>query len=162
MQERKNTSPDGLIFKHEFEELQERASKDALSGLLNRVTAEQYIKKRLQNMSAKEACAMFIVDLDNFKQINDSLGHQAGDQAIRRSAQILSSQFRATDIVGRLGGDEFIVFLSGRITKHAVKKKGQTLCECLQIAMGNSPAVTLTASIGICSVSYTHLTLPTT
>ncbi len=157
MQERKNTSPDGLSFKHEFEELQERASKDALSGLLNRVTAEQYIKKRLQNMSAKEACAMFIVDLDNFKQINDSLGHQAGDQAIRRSAQILSSQFRATDIVGRLGGDEFIVFLSGRITKHAVKKKGQTLCECLQIAMGNSPAVTLTASIGICfAAGNTH------
>lgn len=150
MQERNHTSTDSLNLEHEFEELQERASKDALSGLLNRVTAEQYIEKRLQNMSAKEACAMFIIDLDNFKQINDSLGHQAGDQAIRRSAQILSSQFRANDIVGRLGGDEFIVFLSGQITEHAVKRKGQTLCECLQIAMGTNPSIILTASVGIC------------
>ena len=113
MQESNNTSQDSLALEQEFEELQERASKDALSGLLNRVTAEQYINERLQSMGENDTCAMFIIDADDFKRINDSLGHQAGDQAIRRFSQILSSQFRANDIVGRLGGDEFLVFLCG-------------------------------------------------
>ena len=150
MQEKNNTSEDRPIFEHRFEDLQERASKDALSGLLNRVTAEQYIRQRLQSMEENETCALFIIDLDDFKKINDTLGHMAGDRAIHRSAQILSSQFRAKDIVGRLGGDEFIVFLSGQITESAAKNKGRRLCESLQVVVGINPAVGLTASIGIC------------
>lgn len=157
MQESNNTSQDSLALEQEFEELQERASKDALSGLLNRVTAEQYINERLQSMGENDTCAMFIIDADDFKRINDSLGHQAGDQAIRRFSQILSSQFRANDIVGRLGGDEFLVFLCGQMTEHTVREKGRRLCQCLQIVVGSNPSVTLTASVGICfTAGNTH------
>lgn len=136
--------------RRQFEELQERAAKDALSGLLNRATAEAYIKKRLEKVGPEESCAMFIVDLDNFKGLNDTLGHQAGDQAICQAAGILSGMFRATDIVGRLGGDEFIVFLSGRqINDDLVRRKGKEICQRLQLSLGNGPTVTLTASVGI-------------
>ena len=144
---------DAPSFQHRLEELQERASKDALSGLLNRGTSEQYINRRLQSMAADDVCALFIIDLDNFKQINDTLGHQAGDQAIRQSARILSSLFRATDIVGRLGGDEFIVFLSGPMKKAAVHRKGQEICQQLQLVLGSAPSITMTASVGIYMVT---------
>lgn len=138
---------------HRLAELQERASKDALSGLLNRGTSEQYINRRLQSMAADDVCALFIIDLDNFKQVNDTLGHQAGDQAIRQSARILSSLFRATDIVGRLGGDEFIAFLSGPIQKAMVHRRGQEICQQLQLALGSTPSITITASVGIYMVT---------
>lgn len=134
---------------HQFAELQERATKDALSGLLNRATAELYINQRLDQMTSEQLCALFIIDLDNFKAVNDTMGHQAGDQAIHLAARILSSLFRATDIVGRLGGDEFIVFLCGRITEKLVRRKGHELCQKLQLVLGGNPAVTVTASVGI-------------
>ena len=88
-----------------LEELLRRASRDALSGLLNRDTMEREIRRRLAALLPEEACALFILDLDNFKQVNDTFGHQAGDQAIRESARMLSGLFRASDIIGRLGGD---------------------------------------------------------
>ena len=87
---------DGESLQYQIEELQQRATKDTLSGLLNRATMEQHIKRRLQRMEPDETCALFIVDLDNFKSINDTLGHQAGDRAIHLSARILSGLFRPT------------------------------------------------------------------
>lgn len=136
-------------WQHQLEELQERASKDTLSGLLNRGTAELCISQRLKTKAPDELCALFIIDMDNFKAINDTLGHQAGDQAIRHAAQSLSRLFRSTDIVGRLGGDEFLVFFSGRITPSLVRRKGREICQHLQLTLGTSPSITSTASVGI-------------
>ncbi len=135
--------------RHRFEELQQRATKDALSGLLNRDTVELCIKQRLAEMTPEDTCALFIVDLDDFKKVNDTLGHQAGDQAIRKSAQLLSGLFRANDIVGRLGGDEFAVFLCGQITEELARETGMKICQTLQLALGDDPVVDLTASVGI-------------
>ena len=149
MSETKGVSRDEERLQYQLEELQQRASKDSVSGLLNRATVEQYIKKRLQKMTAEEQCALFIIDLDNFKQVNDTLGHQAGDQAIRQSARILSGLFRANDIVGRLGGDEFTVFLCGDITEEYVRKKAAQICDELHLALGDSQVVDITASVGV-------------
>lgn len=133
---------------HEVERLREQAAKDALSGLLNRDTVERCIKRRLAEMEPEDSCALFIVDLDDFKRVNDTLGHRAGDQAIRQSGKYLSQLFRASDIVGRLGGDEFMVFLSGNVTERLVRKKGREICQTLQFAVGDSPLVNLSASAG--------------
>lgn len=135
--------------KKTLQELVQRAAKDDLSGLLNRSTMERFIKRRLEEMTPEERCALFIVDLDDFKLVNDTLGHQAGDAAIRQSAEILSQIFRASDIVGRLGGDEFAVFLCGRISEELVREKAATICERLQLALGTSRLVNLTASVGV-------------
>ena len=141
--------PAGETLRGQYEELRQRAAKDALSGLLNRATMEQYIKDRLRKMTRAETCALFIVDLDNFKQVNDTLGHQAGDLAIRKAGQVLSGLFRASDIVGRLGGDEFAAFLCGEVTEDSARRKAAAICEQLHLALGDRTVVTLTASVGV-------------
>lgn len=132
-----------------LDDLRERASKDGLSGLLNRTTAEHYIRERLQGAAQGERCAMLIVDLDNFKQVNDTLGHQTGDQVIRHSARILSGLFRASDVLGRLGGDEFIAFFSGQLDEAAISRKAQAVCDSLQISLEGPPPLYLSASVGV-------------
>lgn len=132
-----------------LEELRRRASKDALSGLLNRAAMEYSIKERLNAMAPEESCALFIVDLDNFKQVNDTLGHQAGDRAIQQAGRVLSSLFHASDIVGRLGGDEFAVFLCGKLTEDFVREKAAAICEFLELALGDRETVIVTASVGV-------------
>lgn len=134
-----------------IEELMHRATTDSLSGLLNRATMERSIAQRLSSMEDDESCAVFIIDLDDFKRVNDILGHQAGDSALVMSARTISRLFRASDIAGRLGGDEFSVFICGKDVDRAfVEDKGQALCEALQLSLGENGIVGLTASVGIC------------
>ena len=141
----------GMELQDQIEELLQRATKDSLSGLLNRATMETYIENRLSEMKENEACAFFIIDLDWFKHVNDTFGHQAGDSAIKESARLLSQIFRASDIVGRLGGDEFAVFMSGSgVTEERVRKKAREICDNIQLTIGDKGDITLTASVGIC------------
>ena len=137
----------------QLEKLRESATKDALTGLLNRGTTEEQIKQALQCLTSDETCAMFIIDLDHFKDVNDTLGHQTGDEVLVRAAHIISGLFRPTDIVGRLGGDEFIVFIQGHITRDTVRSKGFSICQQLQLTSGENVQVTVTASVGICMAS---------
>ncbi|HIU17424.1 MAG TPA: EAL domain-containing protein [Candidatus Avidesulfovibrio excrementigallinarum] len=138
-----------LHYWRELKLLAERASRDVLSGLLNRETATAYIKQCLQHMHPGDSCALFIIDLDNFKQVNDTLGHQTGDQVIRLAARALSGCFRATDIVGRLGGDEFFALLSGSITEETAREKAHAICEALQFSIGVNPTLHVSASVGV-------------
>ena len=132
-----------------LDELLQRASKDSLSGLLNRATMEAHIRSRIDKMKSGESCALFIIDLDSFKLVNDTLGHQAGDSAIGEVARTLSSIFRASDIVGRLGGDEFAVFMSGAIDEDLVRSRGARICSALHMGLGKMRDLELTASVGI-------------
>lgn len=88
-----------------------RAEKDGLTGLLNRATLESQVKECMANDAAPGV--LVLLDLDELKKINDVYGHMEGDRAIRGVARMLTAQFRQTDIIGRLGGDEFLVYLRG-------------------------------------------------
>ena len=138
-----------LQYWRELKILAERASRDVLSGLLNRETATDYIEQCLRHMHPGDTCALFIIDLDNFKQVNDTLGHQAGDQVIRLAAKALSGCFRATDIVGRLGGDEFFALLAGPITEDTAREKARCICEALQFSIGVNPTLHVSSSVGV-------------
>ena len=138
----------------QFEELQKRASKDSLSGLLNRETAETYINSRLKHMSPDDVCAMFIIDLDGFKLVNDTLGHKAGDQVIKQASEILSKIFKASDIVGRLGGDEFVGFMSGNITEENAADMGRSICQNLQIALGKDSEIKKEISMASAALEF--------
>jgi diguanylate cyclase (GGDEF)-like protein/PAS domain S-box-containing protein len=92
------------------EELRERAERDPLTGLLNRAAFRRELvvcQKRLAR--TEEDFALLLLDLDHFKQVNDTLGHQAGDDALLQVAETLRRRLRSADVVARLGGDEFAV-----------------------------------------------------
>lgn len=94
-----------------FEDMKQSASVDALTGIFNRKALEGAITNALSKDRANGA--MVLIDLDNFKSVNDILGHPAGDKVLCETADIISAEFRSEDIVGRLGGDEFMVFSPG-------------------------------------------------
>jgi diguanylate cyclase (GGDEF)-like protein len=90
------------------------AHHDALTGLANRLLFEDRVNRAIALASrAQEQVGVVFIDLDHFKDINDSLGHHAGDQLLKDVAQRLQSCLRAADSVGRLGGDEFVLALPG-------------------------------------------------
>lgn len=98
--------------KKESEGLREMAQRDS-TGLYNKLTAETRIRQVL-NGEPEQSCVLILIDIDHFKKVNDTLGHQAGDEVIQEIAQKLDTLFRKDDIIGRFGGDEYIVLLKGR------------------------------------------------
>ncbi|MDO4271045.1 MAG: diguanylate cyclase [Eubacteriales bacterium] len=97
--------------KRRTQELIHRAEQDALTKLYTKNAARDSIERTLENREADERFAMMIIDLDNFKQINDSRGHMFGDVVLAEAAACLKKLFRGSDTVARFGGDEFLVFL---------------------------------------------------
>lgn len=92
------------------QELADKADTDLLTGLNNKIATERKIQEYLDKNPDKQ-CLFFLFDIDNFKKINDTLGHAFGDEVLRSLGKQLSNEFRVTDIIGRTGGDEFILFL---------------------------------------------------
>lgn len=88
-----------------------RAEKDALTGLYNKGAVMQLIQNSLEDSKTDALHALMIVDLDNFKEVNDLMGHAQGDQVLADTADALNEIFKGGDIVGRIGGDEFVVFM---------------------------------------------------
>jgi diguanylate cyclase (GGDEF)-like protein len=89
------------------------ATTDSLTGLLNRRGFELVAQQCLNHVEReREAACLLCVDLDGFKQINDTLGHEQGDEALRQFAHCLTQTFRVSDVVARVGGDEFVALLS--------------------------------------------------
>jgi diguanylate cyclase (GGDEF)-like protein/PAS domain S-box-containing protein len=93
--------------------IEQMAYYDSLTGLENRMMLTQQLKKAIQLAERHDGrLAVMFVDLDRFKHINDSLGHEVGDEVLQRVAERLKSSVRASDTVGRLGGDEFLCVVS--------------------------------------------------
>lgn len=98
--------------RQELEQLKEKAEKDGLTGLYNKFTIQENVKCYLQENPHQELCAFFMIDLDQFKSINDTYGHHIGDAVLRQVGSILKNVFENEDaFIGRVGGDEFLVFL---------------------------------------------------
>lgn len=91
--------------------LADKAELDQLSGLLNKISFEMRITRRLMNPVPKRCVVLVMLDADHFKQVNDRLGHACGDQVIVRIGQLLKRLFDEKGLIGRIGGDEFTVFM---------------------------------------------------
>ncbi len=126
------------------------ADTDVMTGLFNREATMREIGAFLEGEGAHGWHALFMIDIDNFKQVNDTLGHQMGDETLTGLAQAIQSCFRDTDIVGRVGGDEFFAFMKHAQREADVRRKAQELIEALQhIYVSGTKAMELSGSIGI-------------
>ena len=129
--------------------LQEMAQKDGLTGLYNKMTTHDLIEKRLARHECDRGIlAMIMLDIDNFKELNDSLGHVAGDKIIQEFARSIRAGFAAEDIVGRVGGDEFVV-LTLQQNDEALRQKAEDLCQIIRSASFGGEGHHLAASMGV-------------
>lgn len=117
------------------EEYKAMAEKDLMTGIYNKVTTERMINDILSN-SCGHQHAMLVFDIDDFKNINDTKGHQEGDRVIKEIASILSGAFRKSDIVGRIGGDEFLAFMNNIPSKDIAREKAYDLVSKMKYDYG--------------------------
>ena len=87
------------------------ADRDHLTGLLNKQVCRRKVERLLEENKKRKLSAMAVIDLDDFKEVNDRYGHLFGDTVLTHVAEEISKLFRDTDVVGRIGGDEFLVFM---------------------------------------------------
>ncbi len=133
-------------------ELQHKAERDSLTDLYNRGTTEKLIADYLTaTESGIPSGVLFLIDIDNFKDINDHIGHLYGDAVLSELSESLKSIFRKHDIVGRIGGDEFLVFAKGALTQNLIIKKATAICNAFLRTYTNpqNERYTVSGSIGI-------------
>lgn len=137
--------------KEEIARLTLEAHTDMLTGLNNKVTTQSKIDQYISQMPANERCALYIIDIDNFKQINDSMGHLYGDGVLKSISKLLCEIFPQPDIIGRIGGDEFIVFMNRLNSDGEIEEKVGTLLKRLpEISRnGGDDKIKVSASIGV-------------
>lgn len=130
-----------------------KAYTDALTGLANRRALERQLE-RLLRRNGRAPFALMQIDLDRFKQVNDTEGHAAGDHVLKEVAQRMLEAVRPTDLVCRMGGDEFVVLVSGFEGEEGLARVGQRLIETISapIPWGDG-ALEVGASIGATIVS---------
>ncbi len=139
----------------EKQKIKDKADRDPLTKLYNRNSSREKIKDLQKNSELSQGIvhAYVILDIDNFKVLNDTLGHQIGDRALQDIAEILQRHFRSYDVIGRLGGDEFMVFMKS-IPKETVSRNISSLLKKLNRTYEkDSQSVQITASVGIALIS---------
>ena len=109
-----------------------RAERDALTGMFNKDTARQQVERYLEQAGSEQKAALLIVDLDDFKEINDRYGHMFGDAVLARVASALRGLFREKDILARIGGDEFMVFMRDIPDGELVERRSRMLLDTLR------------------------------
>ncbi len=135
--------------------LKQAAETDPLTGILNKGAMEEHTDDIINESNGSELYALYIIDLDNFKKVNDTLGHAIGDKVLTDVARKMSVVFSEQDCIGRIGGDEFSVFLklqgaNVKNGKKIIEAKATTLCEQIDEVYSNGKDdVHVSASIGV-------------
>jgi len=132
--------------KQEELSLQDRLRSDPLTGVLNRKAFIEAAEQICPNMKEGSICAFVMIDVDNFKQVNDRFGHAYGDRVLMRIADTLRSSVRSSDLVARMGGDEFLLLLQDVVDKDALIAKLTYLRE--QIYQRVSSDIVISCSFG--------------
>ncbi|MEG2774288.1 MAG: diguanylate cyclase [Acetivibrio sp.] len=132
-------------------ELQFKAERDSLTGLYNKGAIVKLVTEHLLFNHTHSTSAMFMIDVDNFKEVNDHLGHAYGDRVLCELGERLVHVFRNEDIVGRMGGDEYIVYVKSGATEERTEKKGEEICKKFRITYKDSKnnEVAISGSVGV-------------
>ena len=124
---------------------QEAANRDPLTGVYNRNAFEMLVREYMEDPAGQKQGALILLDIDDFKDVNDRWGHLEGDAALQYVSGLLKSTFRQHDAIGRLGGDEFYVFLEGPITEKTLRDR----MDQLYAALDAYPRLPISCSAGI-------------
>lgn len=128
--------------------LKKAAVTDPMTGLLNKASSQEEIDLLVKS----HAGALMMIDLDSFKPVNDIYGHDMGDKVLIRFAEILRSAIRSTDLAGRMGGDEFVIFCQNILDEEVIAEKAEYINKQILISakefMGQDMTIPLGASIG--------------
>ncbi len=138
--------------------IQEQANRDYLTRLYNRrylFEAGSLLFNSARRGHIRLTAA--IIDIDHFKRVNDSFGHNKGDQAIIAVASLLAGEFRGTDIVARVGGEEFCVLATNADAPEELFERLRRRIAALDIALGEDETIRLTVSIGVCGAAADSL-----
>ena len=134
----------------EEKRLRRKADTDGLTGFYNKTAAEAFINEAILSSSSETTHALFCIDIDNFKGINDGFGHLYGDKVLQEIAETMRKLFRTSDIIGRFGGDEFVIFVHDVPNIEFVKERAAELNRRLEKTYREGDAeCTVSASIGI-------------
>ena len=143
--------------------IQEMATHDSLTGLPNRASLSDTLQHAVNKADRnKNGLALFFIDLDNFKSINDTLGHPTGDQLLREMARRIRASIRDSDLVARLGGDEFVVMIESVAERAGLQLMAtKILLAISEPAQLQGNEVKVTASIGIATFPGDGKDVPT-
>lgn len=147
-----------MLFRRKEVHLRHLARHDALTGLLNRYSLDEYAGRELARASRGDApLSLVVLDLDDFKRINDTHGHAAGDQVLVETARRVRHTIRAGDIPFRVGGEEFLVMLPGAATAeamHIADRLRQTLADTRMLFQNELARVSV--SVGVVTFDPVH------
>lgn len=130
--------------------LYDQVGKDSLTNIYNASTSRKLAEEYFEEAGPSGQCALLIIDLDDFKKVNDQRGHMFGDAVLIQVAKAVRKLFRAKDIVGRIGGDEFMVLMKDISDKEIVKKRCCQLNEILKTVFDEEfTDIKPTCSIGV-------------
>jgi diguanylate cyclase len=132
------------------------AETDFLTGLSNRRTIDQYLNKEFQHCrDSSDDLSLAILDIDHFKQINDTYGHEIGDQVLKRVATMIRDHVRSTDFVGRYGGEEFVIIFPhlGKDVAVEIADRVRRMIERTPIKINEDCTVSVTVSIGVSTLA---------
>ncbi len=136
--------------------LKKRAEQDNLTKLLNKVSTQQAVTEYLENREKDTIAALLILDVDNFKMVNDSFGHLYGDAILSQIGANLRNLFRSRDVVGRIGGDEFMVLLKDLPNTAIVDERCHLLVSTFREMLNRlMPDLPVSISVG-CAMAPIH------
>ena len=135
------------------EELKKESEIDKLTGLLNKKTMETLCAQYLKTLKENQMAALIVIDLDHFKNANDTYGHQTGDIILTMFADFIGKIFEKNSYVGRFGGDEFVILLKNPPDENFVAERAKEILQAARDILIEGMEIQITASVGVAIVS---------
>ena len=140
--------------------IRKQARRDPLTGLRNRVAFKEHVEEALRvTVGQKIISAFLIVDIDNFKSINDTYGHVLGDEALCALGRNLRALFRVGDVIARFGGDEIVVFLKNIQSAQRALERGGEICTAMEHQEVGTEKIKITCSVGVAMAPENGITI---
>lgn len=145
------------VLMNRTEELEDSARRDPLTGTLNRMWLERLLEREYtQAVMFSRSLSIALLNVDHFRRINDTLGHEGGDQVLRACADTIQSNIRGSDLLGRFSGDTFLIILPGTDEALASQVCNRILGSVKEISHSSQESLKITASTGIATYTPRH------